>query len=323
MFLVILYHACAFWTEEWFTCNPIDKSTWISIFARWLDTFHIYGFTLVSGYLYYYVYYERKGYTSFGTFAKKKFKRLIVPYYFIAIFWVIPIQKLFFEYDIGMIIKNYVLGCSPNQLWFLLMLMGINIIFFPMTHYMSQKRSIVLIIAMYVTGIFIERLIGNYFMVPRVFKFILFFWIGFNIRGEKIKIVWKIPSFVYALLDLVIFFTMRFCLESTIRYIKLLGNCLAVISNIVGALMIFVVLQRFLCKCTTQSRNIILSFSMISMPMYLFHQQILYFPITLLNGKIHPLEIVIISFFISVCGASLLSLIFMRFRITKFLIGEK
>lgn len=52
MILVILGHACDFWVGDWFTCNPLIKSQTISVFATWLNSFHIFAFTLVSGYIF-------------------------------------------------------------------------------------------------------------------------------------------------------------------------------------------------------------------------------------------------------------------------------
>lgn len=52
MLLVILGHACNFWTGNWFTDNPMINSNGLSIISSWLNSFHIYAFTLVSGYIF-------------------------------------------------------------------------------------------------------------------------------------------------------------------------------------------------------------------------------------------------------------------------------
>lgn len=52
MVLVILAHACDFWTGTWFTENPVIKSEGMNILAAWLNSFHIFAFALVSGYLF-------------------------------------------------------------------------------------------------------------------------------------------------------------------------------------------------------------------------------------------------------------------------------
>lgn len=54
MLFVILSHACAFWSGQWFTENPILHSVGLNLLYSWLNSFHIYAFTLVSGYLFAY-----------------------------------------------------------------------------------------------------------------------------------------------------------------------------------------------------------------------------------------------------------------------------
>ena len=58
------------------------------------------------------------------------------------------------------------------------------------------------------------------------------------------------------------------------------------------------------------------------MPVYLFHQQIIYFAIILLNGKVNPWIHMIANFAIAVTGALIISIILMKWKITRFLLGE-
>ena len=54
MLLVILGHACAFWSGHWFTDNPALTSRGLNALFEWLNSFHIYAFALVSGYIFTY-----------------------------------------------------------------------------------------------------------------------------------------------------------------------------------------------------------------------------------------------------------------------------
>lgn len=123
MVVIVILHSVAFWRGDWFTIiQPGQDFAPFKLLAEWIATFPVYGFALVSGYLFYYVKYEREGYTQFGSFLKKKFNRLLVPYIFISAVWAVPIGCFFFHYNRKDIINDYILGKSPNQLWFLLML---------------------------------------------------------------------------------------------------------------------------------------------------------------------------------------------------------
>ena len=52
MLLVILGHACAFWSGSWFTKNPVYASVGLKMIYSWIGSYHIYAFTLVSGYIF-------------------------------------------------------------------------------------------------------------------------------------------------------------------------------------------------------------------------------------------------------------------------------
>ena len=52
MLLVIFGHACAFWSGHWFTNNPAIESEGLSVLYDWINSFHTYAFTLVSGYIF-------------------------------------------------------------------------------------------------------------------------------------------------------------------------------------------------------------------------------------------------------------------------------
>lgn len=54
MVLVVLYHCCVFWTGKWWSEPPITESIMLNIVSRYLNSFHVYGFTLVSGYIFSY-----------------------------------------------------------------------------------------------------------------------------------------------------------------------------------------------------------------------------------------------------------------------------
>ncbi len=54
MLLVILGHACAFWSGHWFTENPLIQSQGLDILYAWVNSYHIYAFAIVSGYIFTY-----------------------------------------------------------------------------------------------------------------------------------------------------------------------------------------------------------------------------------------------------------------------------
>ena len=96
MLIVVFYHSILFWSGNWFSAIPAQRLEILAGIASWLNSFHIYGFALVSGYLFYYLRYEKGKYGRYIPFLKQKAKRLLVPYVFAAAVWVIPISAAFF-----------------------------------------------------------------------------------------------------------------------------------------------------------------------------------------------------------------------------------
>ncbi len=116
MLIVVIYHSILFWTGTWFVEEPTYAAPLLATVAQWMNTFHIHTFTLVSGYLFYYLKIEKGKYDKFLPFVVNKVKRLLVPYVFIALAWAIPFGVYFFSYSISDIIIKFGLGISPNQL---------------------------------------------------------------------------------------------------------------------------------------------------------------------------------------------------------------
>ena len=136
MLLVVLGHSVNFWRGDWFTGNPLIPSMGLTFLSKWVNSFHVYAFTLVSGYLFAYKM-SAGGYVRYCAFFKNKAKRLLVPYVFSALVWVVPISQYFFKWNRTTLFGKYVLCESPSQLWFLWMLFDIFIIAWPLWKWLS------------------------------------------------------------------------------------------------------------------------------------------------------------------------------------------
>lgn len=58
-----------------------------------------------------------------------------------------------------------------------------------------------------------------------------------------------------------------------------------------------------------------------SFGIYLFHQQLIYPCIMLLNGKVHPAVQVIVCFIAAICGATVITEFLRKFKVTKVMFG--
>ena len=326
MLLVVVYHCILFWTGTWFTTQePIRQSTLLPILSSWMNSFHIYGFTLISGYLFFFLKYEKRQYTKFYPFIVNKARRLLIPYIFVASVWVIPISQIFSEYTPTEVISKYVLGTSPSQLWFLLMLFGVFMLFYPLSDFF-KKRTIagaVVVILFYGVGLIGQYAHINFFQIFRACVYIPFFWLGFKIRQYGSCYLRKIPALVWLVVDILLFGVTKFLSTLDGIIFVLLHQGFSFALHIVGALMAFVLLQK-LAKCIEWKDNKTFKFlSAHSMPVYLFHQQIIYIFLSCLNGKVDPYTHSFVNFIGAMAISLLISSFLMRFKWTRFLIGEK
>ena len=88
--------------------------------------------------------------------------------------------------------------------------------------------------------------------------------------------------------------------------------------------MIYTLLE-FVAEKMTGWKNskFLILLSRYAMPIYLFHQQIIFFTIYKFNGKISPWINIGINFVVAILGSFIISYLLMKWKITSFLIGEK
>ena len=325
MIIVAFYHSALFFGEgQWFTGSPIHMSVPLSVLCEWMNSFHIHAFTLVSGYLFYFLKYEKGKYKRFCSFVVNKGKRLLIPFAVAATIWVVPIQCLFFDLSIGDIVQKYVLATSPSQLWFLFMLFDVFVICWLCSDFFDRHFLIgmVAVIALWGIGVVGGAVIPNVFMIWTACKYVSFFWIGFSIRKYGSYMLMKIPAIVWIIADIAIFAMTKFISEYDGAIFKLLNMGIGYALNIVGSVMAFVVLQKIADKIKWENKifNFLIKRSM---GVYLFHQQVIYFAIYLLNGIINPYLHTGINFAISMVVSLVITSILLRFKATRFLLGEK
>lgn len=326
MLLVIMYHSCVYWTGTWWDAPPSIDSSVLGIFARWLNSFHIYAFALVSGYIF--AYKRLKGsYRNYGLFIKNKARRLLIPYVFVVVVWVIPISRRLFGFESEQMIKKYLLGNNPDQLWFLWMLFDVFVIVWPLWNLIIKSSVLCwgMAIIFYSIGVICNRAFPNIFCVWTAFEFMPLFCMGIRMRvkeerSEK-QVIWRIPWLIWLIFDILIFMATNLLIKQTGTVMQILRLGMFFVLHMIGAVMIFVILQILANKIQWKEGKGIKAFSVYSMPMYLFHQQIVYFMIILLDGKVSPFINFMANFVITLIVSLLISIFLMHWRITRWLLG--
>lgn len=320
MLFVVFYHSMAMYGDGgWGPFQPAAEVHALAPIVAWLNSFHIYAFTLISGYIFYYIKYEKGGYQEYRSFLVNKAKRLLLPYAFVSVFWAAPIYVHFF--GSGKVIDNYVLGKAPNQLWFLLMLFWVFAIIWPLSNWLDRKPiwGGVMIAMLHCIG----YIVPNFYCFGVGLQYLLFFYIGFVLRkldlGETI--LHKIPSYLYLLIDISLFALTWILRDRNELIIRIVCLGLNVALHAIGAISAFEILQRVVHRFG-RLRNMLEVLSKHSMSIYLIHQQLIYFSIFWLNGITPPFILVFMNFTFSLLVSLAFSVLMSKSKITKALLGN-
>lgn len=329
MVLIVLYHSILFWSENWFLVvgTPVFQCQLLKYLAVWLNSFHIYTFSLVSGYIFFYVKDEQKRYRDFLSFLKNKTKRLIIPYFFVSLIWVIPAKIFFRESFFIPALLDVFLGIGCAQLWFLLMLFFVFIIAYALYPIIESNNKIIMfflfLILLQCSLLGTVQKIPNYFQINNVLKHLPLFVLGMKLRQNKTCWLRNIPVWLYVLADIflcIVFILLKNKTDNSIIAVMLI--VIGILLNFVGALMFFFVTQKIIGSRNFY-KNVFPFFFKRSMVVYLFHQQIVYFSLWIFNGKINPYFHATVNFFFAFLISILIGSFLMHFKYTRFLLGEK
>lgn len=129
---VVLGHSTANYLGNWGAVNLVDSKAMILI-HDYIYTFHMPLFFFISGFIFKYNLNLGK-YRIFYSFILGKVKRLLIPYLLVGIFYVSPMKLIIGDYTLNNYWfqsgVNILIGISPSQLWYLLALFNIFIIYY-------------------------------------------------------------------------------------------------------------------------------------------------------------------------------------------------
>ncbi len=319
MLLIVLLHSMRYYGGGWGPSEPKASAPIFGCAAEWIGSFAMATFTLISGYLFCYIKHEKCGYKKYFSLIANKAKRLLVPYAFVSVLYVIPVHIYFFSTD--NIVSDFVLGENPEYLWFLLMLFGVFALFAPLANFIYKHPFFggVVVCVFFCASM----VLPNYYQIATALRYSMFFYIGFILyRYDRLSILLdKIPILLYITVDLILY-VMTILINGNGMAFKLFDIGLGFLLNIFGAVAAFVILQKVVAKYLSNNR-ILTFFAKHSMTIYLIHQPIIFFTIKLLNGVVSPIIVVATSFILSLGLSTVFSLLLFKTKIIRFLIGCK
>ena len=149
----------------------------------------------------------------------------------------------------------------------------------------------------------------------------MYFYLG-AFLFEKLNQIKKTMIGESVIISILSFAIYEYCLKCekqgvTMAVFTLLAKS---ICSLVSVVMVYLIISK-LCEKYTLGKNVWNRLKKDSMGIYLFHQQIIYLTIIPLNGKVHPLVQVMISFLIAIFSSSILVHLLRQSKILEELYG--
>ncbi len=326
MLLVIIYHAVCLWAEGgWFNQAPAISSPILGRISNVLNFIHIYTFAFVSGYLFYYNKFETQKYDSFKTVALKRAKRLLLPYIIVALIWVIPFYVYFYSPTPIDVVRKYLLVEAPSQLWFLVMLFVLFCLFYLLSNIFNKCKIVLgggISIGFYVLGIIGNIFLPNIFQIWTACKYLFFYWLGFVFRKEQDLFLKRIHWIFYLLCFVLIYVAYVFLKQKGGIYENIAAIAISPVCSTFGVLFVVTCISSFNCEKIGQNK-LFNCLNKHNFTMYLFHQQLIYITIALLNGKASNALIVLCNLIIAIFGSLLISFVLSKIPKIKNIFGYK
>lgn len=325
---VLIYHSILAWSVFGWHSFSVRRFPVFAYLCDFLLKFHTPAFTFLSGYLFYYLRYEKGKYRNRKKDIANRAKRLLLPYA-VMLLWVTPFHFLFEAGTIQKVLLKYILVVAPSQLWYLIMLFGVFVIF----HFISdrlQKHPLVNFIVFY--GIYgcatvLAMVLPDYFQCWTILKSLLFFYFGYAVRQGVFKGLMKNARNIYVyisvcLYSVLIFVDYRYLLQAESLVTKVFSAALDPIITLIGIATFVALFSRADGSALTKS-NLFGSVRQYNFTIYLFHQQLVYIPLTMLPNQTHPVLMAVVCAGFALFGSLGISMVLGRFSATRNLFGLK
>jgi len=321
---VVIGHSTAIYAGNWE--NPFKvENLFFNAIGNLVVTFHMPLFILISAYLST----GKKKVTNIKQFIYKRFKRLIIPYLFFGIIYLLVFSRELSYFDI--LLKLF--QGDVGHLWFLYALFFIQIlspIFGQNINWKDQKSKIVLTITILLGFYFLSYVIGKYtyysFAIHRVSKFMIFYYFGLCLyynNEEILRLLNKYFVFILILFTTVFIFKFSIYNLDIIAISQSLKNIAYPIFYFVLAVSSLSIIILSIYNFKIGKQPLLLKVGAFSMGIYLFHQFIIKFIIEFFStiNYHNSILFVCIALVVSVLASIILMLLFRKIKL-EFLLGE-
>lgn len=332
LMLVILGHSTHVYTGGW-AYTSVMSSSFFRYLTIYIYSFHMPLFVFVSGALYYYVSITSKQYNNSYKFIAKKFKRLLIPYFIVSIFYMVPIRIIINYYRgeelFNIIVEDILLSKSSGHLWYLLMLFILFVVFHIMENTIN-KNNIFLNLMIFSLMYFISDKLPNILQISNVAHYIIFFYIGYIFQMNSYKIINEIREkkflVFYLLFAQIILLIMPHFSKGYNSYfiVKVINRVSPLVNSTLGIIVCSIIVIYFINKNSKILNNRVFKvLDKYNFTIYLLHEPIIFVILSYLSFEsISPFILVNLCFWVSLILSIVLSMLISKSKLLKLSFGQ-
>lgn len=313
MLLIVLFHSMCFYTGTWWYLRSEIVPLWRVISSPTVKI-GLTTFVFISGFLYGYMYLERGKYRNVQSFLIKKFRRLLIPYFFWGILMIVFMPKVQITW-----INMFTGVC---HLWFLMMLFDIFVLMILFNHLTRVEFSTkyidftIIIVSFLLLYVWKNITIHHYVLgIEATLYYLPAFLVGFYYAKYRRDNNNKGIAFSLFLIGIMALFVL-----SLFDY----SDTLYRVPAIIVSLSAMILLKNF--SISSYQSNVLNNLDKNSMGIYIFNQIVVF--ILLLNPEsnhflsCHQFLGVLIIFIVSLVIPWILSNLFNKNKLLSLLIGS-
>lgn len=309
---VVLGHSCIIYDGYWNTYPAAYNSTFFMWLKAVITAYQMQLFFAISGFLFYYT--SRKH--TYIEIVKKKSKRLLIPFFFVGLCWLIPVRLIahYPKYG-GSYISGIIefLNSDWGHLWFLPVLFVLFICLYHLLKLNCKSSKELIDIGILIVCLLIG--FGSKFLpLHPLFKLSLnwAFWfvLGFYLCNKTIKL----PNRKSMISTMILITTIFSILLLPIEWEGLIGKAIGFVVSLLIVMSLFLYVSN-------RSSEMINYLDKNSMGIFLFHSPIIYVLYDRFAMVLPPFAMVSLNFVVSVIISIFITMVIRKVGFS-FLIGE-
>lgn len=272
--LVVFAHVTRMYTPKG-VIKIVSSSAILESITEFIYMFHMPAFVMVSGAVYYFVKRERGKYNNQRGYIHNKVIRLLVPFFFFALLYVLPVL-LYTRVEnnvLSYVVKDVLLMAPQTHLWYSVMIFNVMVVFHLLESRIFQAKTGI-VWAVFIALNLFSYIIPNAFQAMNTLSYLLYFYVGYWFQQNKERVLPVIKS-KWALMVFIPLACYYLLFHTVVQDTLLLRKAIQIVAAISGSGLIYLV-SHAVSETTLADKEWFENLANDSYGIYLFHPMIIY-----------------------------------------------